>query len=118
MKIKIITGFRDDQYYTIDAEEAHMAYRLFQNPEERAIFENGVALIGKNIQGIEPDYNATMGWNSTHRLDGDDWNEIRSKKVDVEVREVLQKAKEAAYLSEQRPELLQKKLSEAILLLN
>lgn len=118
MKIKVITGFRDDQYYTIDAEEAHMAYRLFENPEERAIFANGVALIGKNIQGIEPNWQATMGWNETHKLDNDDWNEIRSKKLDTELRDLLQKAKEVAYLSSEQPELLHKKLSEAILLLN
>ena len=72
LKIKIITGFRKDQYYTIDAEEAHKAYYLFLNPEERGVFNNGVAMIGKNVQGIEPDYHATMGWNSTHTLDSDD----------------------------------------------
>ena len=42
LKIKIITGFRKDQYYTIDAEEAHKAYYLFLNPEERGVFNNGV----------------------------------------------------------------------------
>jgi len=88
MKIKLITGFRRDQYYTIDAEEAHKAYHLFLNPEQRGVFDNGVALKGENIQGIEPDYNSTMGWNADHVLEAEDWNEIKSKGVDRLLREV------------------------------
>ena len=82
LKIKIITGFRDEQYYIIEAEEAHKAYYLFNDPEARTTFKNGVALIGKNIQGIEPAYNETMGWNTTHKLDNDDWIEMRQKGID------------------------------------
>ena len=95
-KIKIITGFRDDQCHTIDAEEAHKAYYLFLHPDERAVFANGVALVGKNIQSIEPDYNATMGWNQSHRLDDDDWNEIRSEGVDRRLRDALYGARAVA----------------------
>lgn len=94
--IKVITGFRQDQYYTIDAEEAHKAYYLFLNPEMRGVFNNGVALIGKNIQGIEPDYNATMGYNPNYKLEGEDWNEISGKGVDRALRDVLSEAKQIA----------------------
>ena len=80
--IKIITGFRENQYYVIEDYEAHKAYYLFNNPEARTTFENGVALIGKNIQGIEPAWNESMGWNPTHELDDDDWNDISRKGVD------------------------------------
>ena len=97
-KIKVITGFRKDQYYSISAEEAHKAYYLFLNPEKRSIFSNGVALIGSNIQGIEPDYNGTMGWNPDHTLDSDDWNELREKGVDRKLRDYLYKGKEIAQL--------------------
>lgn len=79
LKIKIITGFSEDQKYTIPMEEAHKAYYLFLNPEKRGIFSNGLALIGKNIQAIQPDWNASMGWNPSHRIDSDDWNEINIK---------------------------------------
>jgi len=95
-KIKIITGFRKDQQHTIDLNEAHKAYHLFLNPEKRAIFGNGVAIRGTDIQSIEPDYHATMGWNSSHTLDGDDWHEIRQKGVDFAIRDGLAKAKEIA----------------------
>lgn len=113
MKIKIITGFRDDQHYTIDAEEAHKAYHLFLNPEKRGVFNNGVALVGKNIQGIEPDYHATMGWNISHKLDSDDWNELRSKGIDRQLQNILSTAKQLAYLAETEPRLMILPMSEA-----
>jgi hypothetical protein len=117
MKIKIISGFRDNQYYIIDANEAHKAYYLFNNPEARTTFSNGVALIGKNIQGIEPAYNETMGWNPTHKLDDYDWNELRAKGVDVKLRNILAEGKRIAYLAVENPQMLNKTLSEATLLL-
>lgn len=115
--IKIITGFREDQYMVIENEEAHKAYFLFSNPEARTIFNNGVALIGKDIKGIEPAYNELMGWNPSHRLTGEDWNEIRRSKVDVKMQGTLQEAKRVAILAEQKPEVLKQQLSEAKLLL-
>jgi hypothetical protein len=117
MKLKIITGFRDDQFMIISGEEAHKAYYLFLHPDERAVFANGVALIGKNIQEIVPAYNEIMGWNPTHKLDGDDWNDIRSKGIDKAANLVLSEAKEVAYLMEKNPSLGMKKLSEAKLIL-
>ena len=115
--IKIKTGFREDQFVVIENEEAHKAQYLFLHPEERAIFNNGVALIGKNIQEINPAWNEIMEWNPTHELDDDDWNEIRSKGIDKKMRDLLAEAKEVAYFAEQNPELLNKPLSEAKLLL-
>lgn len=100
LKVKVITGFRKEQHYTIDAEEAHRAYYLFLNPEERGIFSNGVALVGKNIQGIEPDYHTTMGWNQTHTLDGNDWNDIRRRGIDRELRDKLYAANQVAKLGD------------------
>jgi hypothetical protein len=111
LKIKIVMGFRKDQQYTIGADEAHKAYRLFMNPTERAFFSNGLALTGQNIQSIEPDYNATMGWNPDHLLDGDDWNDIKSKGVDIELRNILSAGKEIA---QNRPDLVSLPLSEAV----
>lgn len=93
IKLKIIVGYREEQRYTIDSEEAHKAYYLFRNPEARAVFSNGVAIVGKNIMGIEPDYQATMGWNPTHILENDDWNEIKDEGVDKAARDLLYEAK-------------------------
>jgi hypothetical protein len=114
LKIKVITGFREDQYYVIDGNEAHKAYYLFMHPEERGVFKNGVALIGKNIQGIEPAWNETMGWNPTHDLDNDDWNDIHQKGIKLKMRELLTEAKRVMPLIEKNKALLQINLFEII----
>lgn len=112
MKFKIITGFRDDQFYTIDESEIHKAYYLFMNPESRTIFSDGVAIIGKNIQGIEPDYHSTMGWNKTHRLDTDDFNEMREKGILQKFTGIMSKGKEIAELAIQNQNLLRQQLQD------
>lgn len=117
MKIKLQTGFKEDQYTIIDGEEAHKAYYLFLHPEERAVFSNGVAVVGKNIMEIKPAYNEIMGWNPTHKLDDFDWEEIRGKGIDRKVGLLLAGAKEIAYLAESNPELMNQPLSEAQLIL-
>ena len=114
LKIKVITGFREDQYYVIDGNEAHKAYYLFMHPEERGVFKNGVAVVGKNIQGVEPAWNETMGWNPTHELDDDDWNEIHKKGIQSKIRELLKEAKRVMPLIEKNNALLQINLSEII----
>ena len=111
MVIKAICGFREDQEHSIPMEEAHKLYRIFQFPEERAIFKNGLALIGADVRRIVPDYNATMNWHPSHKLDSDDWNEIRSLGVDRKLREEMTEAQEVARLSQ--PQHLALPLSEA-----
>lgn len=99
-KLKIVVGYRQDQEITIDANEAHKAYFLFRNPEKRGTFDNGVALIGRDIQRIVPDYHATMGWNPDRRLTDDDWNEIRGSGVMLKLRDIMVLAKEVAAIGE------------------
>lgn len=113
LKIRIVCGFRKDQTYSIDGDEAHKAYQLFMNPDERAIFKNGLAVIGKDVQRIEPDYQGTMGWNSDHVLQGEDWNEIKLKGIDREIRELMELAKNVAI---QQPDKINLPLSEIKLL--
>lgn len=95
-KVKIITGFRRDQEYSISADEAHKAYYLFLNPEQRGIFSGGLALTGSDIKGVVPDYKGTMGWNEAHNLDTDDWNEIKRIGLDVLLPQLLDAAKDIA----------------------
>ncbi len=102
LKVKIITGYRKDQHYTVDAEEAHKAYYLFLNPDQRGIFKDGIAILGSDIRAIEPDYNASMGWNATHDIDEDDMNEIKGKGIDRLLRDLLYKAKMAAQMCDPR----------------
>lgn len=110
LKVKIITGFRKDQHYTIEADEAHKAYYLFLHPEQRGVFNNGVAVIGQDIRSIEPDYQATMGWNNTHQLDSDDWNEIHQSGIVPEIRSMLITARQVAQLA--LPEQMNQPLSQ------
>lgn len=100
MNIKIITGFRKDQALSISAEEAHKAYYLFFNPDARSSFSDGLAIKGSEIDRIEPDYQATMGWNHTHVLDEDDMNEIRTKGIDRKLKAIMYQAIEVAKLGE------------------
>lgn len=95
-KIKVVCGFRKEQEFTIDVNEAHKAYFLFNNPEKRGTFDTGLALKGSDIQRIEPDYNATMGWNHTHQLTSDDWNELRNNGVLDKLLQIMAMAKEVA----------------------
>lgn len=99
-KIKLICGFRQDQEYTVDANEAHKAYYLFNNPEFRTTFSDGLAIQGKDIQRIVADYHATMGWNSTHKLDSDDMNELHRIGVVQKLNEIMANAKEIARVAE------------------
>ncbi len=112
-KVKIKTGFRKDQEHSISADEAHKAYFLFLNPDARGIFKDGLAIRGADVQGIEADYQGTMGWNSSHNLDSDDWNEINKLGIDRQLRDILYEAKEIATLPN-APQLISLPLPKAI----
>jgi hypothetical protein len=109
LNIKIICGFRKDQQFSINIEEAHKAYYLFLHPNERGIFSNGIAMTGNQIQRIEPDYIEIMGWKD-HELDAEDWQEIRSSKADVQLRNAMAMAKDIA--TKEAPEKMSLPLSE------
>lgn len=110
MKIKIICGFRKDQAFSIDAEEAHKAYYLFFNPEARSSFSDGLAIKGSDIDRIEPDFQGSMGWNATHTLDNDDMNELAERGVARQLRGIMALASDIAKLG--KPEDLNLPLSE------
>lgn len=95
-KIKIVCGYRKEQEFTIDANEAHKAYYLFNHPEKRGTFNSGLAIKGSDIQRIEPDYNATMGWNHTHQLTNDDWNTLHANGMMQKFQTIMSLAKDVA----------------------
>jgi hypothetical protein len=112
--IKVITGFREDQYEIIPMQEAHKAYYLFKNPEERGVFENGVALIGKNIQEIKPAWHETMGYNPTYRIESEDWNIIEKRGIGDKMKLLISKAKEVGDMISENPNLIKIKLGEIL----
>lgn len=111
-KIKVTTGFGADEKFTIDAQEAHKAYYLFNNPDERGTFKNGVAITGSRIQGIMPDWHAIMGWNPTHKLNDDDWNEIKRHGIDTKMNNILSIARDVAKLAERNTQMLTEPLTQ------
>jgi len=110
--IKLVTGYRADQYQIISSDDAHKAYYLFLHPDKRTIFSGGIAIRGEDIKSIEPAWHEAMGWNPTHQLDSDDWNEIRDKQLDHQMRNVLSLAKEVAMLA--KPEEINMPLSQLV----
>lgn len=115
--IKVITGFREDQQYTIPMQEAHKAYYLFTHPDSRGVFDNGVALVGRNINEIRPDWNMTLGYNPDYKMTEDDWNNIRGKRIDTNMRTLLEKAKATSSLMEENKAIGKLQLKEAIKML-
>lgn len=113
-KILLVTGYEDSQKHSISIEEAHKAYYLFLNPSKRGIFSNGLAITGKEINNIVPDWHGTMGWNRTHQLDTDDWNEINEKGIERTIKLILAQASDIAVTLSEKPELANKLLSEII----
>lgn len=97
MNIKIKTGYGEHDFKIVSMQEAHKAYYLFLNPSARTIFSDGIGITGQNILGIEPDYHSAMGYNRSHRLDEDDWNDIRGKGIMEKIRDEMETAKNMAY---------------------
>lgn len=94
--IKIVLGYRENQTHSVPANEAHKAYYLFENPKERGIFSNGLAIRGEDIKSIEPDYNATMGWPPNYRYDDFDWNHLVDSGVVEKMKYIMGSAKNIA----------------------
>jgi hypothetical protein len=73
--VKIITGYGGESF-SVPMEEAHKAYYLFNNPQARGTFNNGIAIRGQDIMRIEPDYNAYFGWNPAYKPTAEDSAQI------------------------------------------
>lgn len=94
--IRVICGYRKEQEYLVNANEAHKAYYIFTNPDKKAVFDDGLALKGSDIQRIVPDYNSAMGWNPNHQLTNEDWNELHSNGLMEKMQGIMSLAKEVA----------------------
>jgi hypothetical protein len=110
--VKIITGFRDDQFKLIPAEEAHKAYYLFTHPNERTVFSNGVMLVGSEIRDVQPDINGLMGWKENYHPTAEDMGYV-PKSFIKEARAFLLGAKDISYLAENNNEFLRLTITES-----
>jgi len=82
---KIVTGFGDKDYFRIEKKELARAYHCFLT-DGQMITEEGIALRGRNIMRIEPNWNEVMGYNRDYKLTSEDYIEIG------EVRQTYSKA--------------------------
>jgi len=83
--------FKDfNNYVPIDETELEKALASFKYGTA-VMFDNGAV---EKIESIIPDQNRSMGWNPSHKLEDDDWNEIRSKGIDRKLRDAITLAKD------------------------
>ena len=105
MYFKIKVGYAEDEYISIDDTELETALDVFIN-DKKGVFTNGVCR-GKDIIAITEDYNKEMGWKPTHKLDADDWEELRSKGIERKYKGAIAEAKNVVqYLTETKQEHL------------
>ncbi|MHA1401632.1 MAG: hypothetical protein ACTSQE_14880 [Candidatus Heimdallarchaeaceae archaeon] len=76
---KIVTGFGEKDYFRIGKDEVARAYHCFLT-EGKMITSEGVALRGRNILRIEPNWNEIMGYTRDHKLSGEDYLDIGEKR--------------------------------------
>ena len=83
--------FKDfTNYVPIDETELEKALYAFKIGRP-AIFSFGAM---EKIESIIPDFCRSMGWNPTHRLDDDDWNDMHKKGIEQSLTARIGKAKE------------------------
>lgn len=77
---KIHLGYGDEMKLSIGEDEIERVMTAFLTGKK--IQTSAGAIDGSKILLIKEDWNKTMGWNETHQLTSDDWNEINQKGVD------------------------------------
>lgn len=91
-KVKI--GYGEDEAISIetiaDLEKAQYAFLT----DGKVIFSNGEICRGKDIITISEDWHREMGWNRTHKLGNDDWNELNAKGITGKYKGLLTQTKE------------------------
>lgn len=95
-KIRIGYGKEDDRYISIGEGELESALHCFIT-DSKGVFKNGVCR-GSDIISITEDWHKEMGWNETHVIIDDDWNELKAKGITGKYTGVLAQAKENVQL--------------------
>jgi hypothetical protein len=117
MKFKVSTGYKEEQAFFVDESEVHKAYFLFLNPDKRSIFNNGSAIVGRDIKSIEPDYHGALGFNRGYTMVAEDYAIInREGGVGKKAQEITARAKDVAYMAENDQSVLNLPLGEVKML--
>lgn len=114
MKYFKVVYWNDTDFIPIEGNELHKAFALSLDQDGRGLFTGGM-IQGKDIKRIIPDWHREFGWNPTHKLDDQDWNEI--KVIEKDYQHVLEKGKIIAEyaLKENRRDLLSMPAKEAVM---
>lgn len=89
---KAIHGFDAEDFLPIEADELEKAIYAHMTGS-KAAFQSG-SISGSIIQVVQPDYHRAMGWNQGHKLDADDYAELRQYRIDTAHQKFLAKIKE------------------------
>lgn len=92
---RVKTGFKDDEFLSIDEHEVEIALRA-QITGRVAVLKSGT-VSGNHIISITPDYQKEMGWAHDYHLTGEDMGEIGKEKID-EYRNFLAEKKGKVYV--------------------
>jgi hypothetical protein len=78
----IKTGYGENDFIRVDnlpdVEKAQYAFLT----EAKVMFSSGQVCRGKDILTIKEDWHKEMGWNPTHEMTDDDWNELKQKGIE------------------------------------
>lgn len=115
-QFKIVYGYNESDFISIKGDELHKALALFMSGSGRGNFEGG-AVRGQDIMRIVPDWHTVMGWNKGYKMGADDFAQIEP--LEKEYKIAYQLAKDIAEFAvrENRPELLTRTATEALLAL-
>ena len=85
---RVYTSFND--FIPIDSRELEKAMFAFIT-KSPVVFEKGAT---ERIDRIIPDLHKAMGWNPAHRLDADDYNELKHTGIEQQYERVIGRVKE------------------------
>ena len=79
-----------NNYVPIDETELEKAQAAFRFGTS-VIFNSGAL---EKVGDILPDFNRTMGWNPSHKLENDDWSDIQNKGIENKLHSFSQLVKD------------------------
>lgn len=103
---RVKVGYGHNEYIPIEGKkELEKAIWAFST-NDKAVFDKGLVR-GQDIIAITEDWHREMGWNPTHIIEGEDWQEIKEKGVQKKYENLISSVKsKVGYLIETNQENL------------